>query len=446
MKNLTVKCFVIGGLVFIYWIASLFISSLTGDRERLSEKTQEEVAESWSRAQSFIGPIVCVPVINEDSASKVPFHCLYVLPEKLDVAADVENEILHRGIYDASVYKTRIAGKGHFDLSDMKELAVTTGGKHVRYDWANAQIITAISDKRGLLEGMKFTIGQKETELNSYFYDYGNKMLCAPLPFTSDVAICQRVDLSEFVGNGSVQFAMESNLKGASALNIAPIGRNSEITIRGNCASPSFEGLTLPTDRTVTDTGFSATWKVNSLNRNDTAQEFYSVCRRIDFQNVGCKLLVVGGQYAQTDRVLKYAFFVILLSLLAIFVAEMYVGCEINLFNYLLIGAALVLFYLILLSFGEVIGFSAAYLVAVVMIIGLVSLYLKAIVRQNRVALAVTAFLTLIDVFIYILLSLESMSLLVGTVGLFVILAIAMYLSLNLKRRRPAELDDKSAE
>lgn len=147
---------------------------------------------------------------------------------------------------------------------------------------------------------------------------------------------------------------------------------------------------------------------------------------------MGAKLLVPGGQYTQTDRALKYAFLVILLSLMAVYVGEMSVRAEINFLNYLLIGAALVLFYLMLLSFGEWIGFSWSYGVSALLVLGMITLYLKAIVRKGQAALAVCLFMALIDVFVYVLLSLADMALLVGTLGLFVVLGAAMYFSLRM--------------
>lgn len=143
-------------------------------------------------------------------------------------------------------------------------------------------------------------------------------------------------------------------------------------------------------------------------------------------------MLVPGGQYTQTDRALKYAFLVILLSLMAVYVGEMSVRAEINFLNYLLIGAALVLFYLMLLSFGEWIGFSWSYGVSALLVLGMITLYLKAIVRKGQAALAVCLFMALIDVFVYVLLSLADMALLVGTLGLFVVLGAAMYFSLRM--------------
>jgi inner membrane protein len=201
----------------------------------------------------------------------------------------------------------------------------------------------------------------------------------------------------------------------------------------------------LTSARQVSETGFEATWKINSLNRSDVDQTFYSTDSGKTFQTVGAKLLVPGGQYTQTDRALKYAFLVILLSLMAVYVGEMSVRAEINFLNYLLIGAALVLFYLMLLSFGEWIGFSWSYGLSALLVLGMITLYLKAIVRKGQAALAVCLFMALIDVFVYVLLSLADMALLVGTLGLFVVLGAAMYFSLRMvsDRKTSASMEKK---
>ena len=137
---------------------------------------------------------------------------------------------------------------------------------------------------------------------------------------------------------------------------------------------------------------------------------------------------------------MKYAFLVILLSLIAVFIGEISVGSEINTLNYLLIGAALVLFYLMLLSLAEWIGFGLAYVASAVLILGMIAFYLNAIVHDKKTVTAICLFMGLVDVFIYILLSIADMALLVGTFGLFIILGVAMFFSLKIKfQRKPAE-------
>ncbi len=394
------KCLVIGSMTILFWILSLCIGGVVRERTELSKKTQQEVAQSWSGRQDFVGPMICVPVYN-DSAS-VPYTCMYVLPERLESNAGIESETLHRGIFDASVYRTKIVSSGDFNLKEMKFTEESTGKKKpIHFDWAHAQIVIGIGDKRGIEEGMQFTIGDQTCTLDQHFDYYGSLKLKSIFDNTGCDNICRVIDLSKLVGK-EVDFSLEANLKGSDELDIAPIGQNSKITIHGNSQDPSFNGMVLPSSRELAEDGFTATWKINSLNRNDVDQVFYSFEDSKWFQSVGTKILVVGGQYTKTDRALKYAFLVILLSLAAVFVGELSVKNEISILNYLLIGAALVLFYLMLLSFGEWMGFGIAYGLSALLIIGMVTLYLKAIVRKTNTAMAVCLFLTLIDVFIYI--------------------------------------------
>ena len=172
------------------------------------------------------------------------------------------------------------------------------------------------------------------------------------------------------------------------------------------------------------------------ISRKADDQVFYSKGKSMSFDTVGTKFLVRGGQYIQINRALKYAFLVILLSLVAVFFGEMSVGSEINALNYLLIGAALVLFYLMLLSLAEWIGFGLAYIASAVLILGMVALYLNAIVHDKKTVTAICLFMGLVDVFIYILLNIADMALLVGTFGLFIVLGIAMFFSLRIKVKR----------
>lgn len=426
------KCLLIGGLTIVFWIVSLAIMGIVDNRNELSERTQTEIAETWSGKQEFVGPIICVPVIKDSVSNFLPYTCMYVLPERIDVSADIASEVLHRGIFDASVYRTKLSGSGVFNLKEMKTIGFMAGVKKpIRYDWSNAQIITAIGDKRGLEEGMEIKIGEKTVELNQHFYNYGNTALNNIYGNDLD-AICKIVDLSAEVGKEQVTFTLNAEMKGSEEIRISPIGQTSVITTKGNGKAPSFNGFMLPSKREVSDTGFSATWKVSSLNRNDVDQVFYSDRQSQTFQSVGTKLLIQGGQYTQTNRALKYAFLVILLSLVAVFVAEMCVKSEITLLNYLLIGAALLLFYLMLLSFGEWVGFTLSYFLSALLILGMITLYLKAILKKQNIALAVCSFMALVDVFVYVLLSIASMALLVGTLGLFVIVGVAMFFSLRL--------------
>lgn len=435
-KNMK-KILTIGLMTVVCGLVSFCIKSVVDDREQLSDATQLEVAESWSGRQNFVAPMLCVPIC--EVGKTIPYKCMYIMPDQLDIDADVTSETLHRGIFDASVYRTDILVKGNFNLKDTVTNAYDENiEKNVFYDWSRVQIVVGISDYNGIEEGMMMTLKDKKVELEHHYSNFSNPQMKSVLAGCQE-AVCGFVDLSD-ISIGELPFSLTTNIKGSGELFFAPIARNSKITVHGNCPDPSFIGQSLPSSREVNGDGFTATWKVYGLSSGFDNQIFYTKGNlEIETEPVGTKLLVRGGQYTQTDRALKYAFLVILLSLIAVLVGEMSVGSEINTLNYLLVGAALVLFYLMLLSLAEWIGFGVAYIISTILILSMIALYLKAIVHERKPVIAICLFMALVDVFIYVLLSIADMALLVGTFGLFVILGLAMYFSLKIKfQSKPA--------
>ena len=431
------KIFLIGLMTVICGLASLCIKSIIYERESLSEATQLEVSKSWSGNQTFIGPVLCVPVIEPGKAGI--YTCLYVFPEHMNVDATVKSEKLHRGIFDASVYNAAVNIEGTFNLKDMVESTFDVDSqKSLWIDWEHGQVIAAIADAKGLEEGIQITLNDSSIILDEHFNTYGCKKLRSIFGYSSET-VCELANLKDMLKK-EVKFSLKTNLKGSGELHFAPIGKDSKVTMHGNSTDPSFMGMTLPSTREITKDGFTATWKVIDISRKADDQVFYSKGKSMSFDTVGTKFLVRGGQYTQINRALKYAFLVILLSLVAVFFGEMSVGSEINALNYLLIGAALVLFYLMLLSLAEWIGFGLAYIASAVLILGMVALYLNAIVHDKKTVTAVCLFMGLVDVFIYILLIIADMALLVGTFGLFIVLGIAMFFSLRIKvKQKPNE-------
>ena len=427
------KIFLIGLMTVICGLVSLCIMSIVYERERLSEETQLEVSKSWSGSQTFIGPVLCVPVREPGKAGI--YTCLYVFPEHMNVDATVTSENLHRGIFDASVYNAAVNIEGTFNLKDMVESTFDVDSqKSLWIDWEHGQVIAAIDDAKGLEEGIQITLNDSSIMLDEHFNTYGSKELRSIFGYSSET-VCELANLKGMLKK-EVKFSLKTNLKGSGELHFAPIGKDSKVTMHGNSTDPSFMGMTLPSTREITKDGFTATWKVIDISRKADDQVFYSKGKSMSFDTVGTKFLVRGGQYTQTNRALKYAFLVIFLSLVAVFFGEMSVGSEINALNYLLIGAALVLFYLMLLSLAEWIGFGLAYIASAVLILGMVALYLNAIVHDKKTATAICLFIGLVDVFIYILLNIADMALLVGTFGLFIVLGIAMFFSLRIKVKR----------
>lgn len=428
------KIVAIGIMTVMCGLASICIRIVVNEREKLSDATQYEVSKSWSGSQKFAGPVLCVPVHEEGKAEV--YTCMYVFPDKLNVDAGIKSDNLHRGIFEASVYTAAVKVDGTFNLKDMTERSFDPESeKPIWIDWQHAQIIVGISGARSLEESIHIALNDnRDIVLDKKFNNYGSQGLL-PIFYYTDYrhSLCQPADLKDML-KSEVKFSLQTSLKGSEELLIATIGKDTRVSMRGNSSDPSFMGSSLPSTREISKEGFSATWKLNNIRGTDE-RIFCSNDSSIEFDTAGTRLLVRGGWYTQTDRALKYAFLVIFLSLAAVFLGEMSVNGGINVLNYFLIGAALVLFYLMLLSLSEWVGFGLAYLISAVLILGMIALYLKSIVRDKKTVAAVCLFMGLVDVFIYVLLSIADMALLVGSFGLFVVLGAAMFLSIRLQRK-----------
>ena len=203
------------------------------------------------------------------------------------------------------------------------------------------------------------------------------------------------------------------------------MGRTTSVHLASDCVTPSFTGRYLPAQREVTDQGFTADWKVLALNR-DFAQVLSTHSELKNAQPFGVDLKVPVMQYQQTTRSIKYAYLIILLTFAVVFFVEIRRQTPVHPVQYALVGIALMLFYTLLLSFSEHLSFLVSYLIASAMTAGLLGIYLGAIMRDKKVGIVIGGLLAALYAFIYILLQIESYALLVGSVGLFVLLAVAM--------------------
>ena len=240
------------------------------------------------------------------------------------------------------------------------------------------------------------------------------------------------VDLSSLKGEQKIPYEMKIRLKGSQSVNFTPLGKTTKVNLKANWNTPSFVGSFLPENRDVTADEFSAQWQVLNLNRNysqvlvDPSAMVVSDIADSDF---GVNLKVPVEQYQQSMRSAKYAVLIILLTFTVIFFTEIMEKTRIHALQYLLVGLALCLFYSLLLSISEHLGFNMAYLISAVLTIGLVSGHMLGIIKKKKPAFIMGGLLIILYVYIFILIQLETYALLAGSLGLFVILAAVMYFS-----------------
>lgn len=411
------KIFIIGVLSVMLLIPQQLILRLVNERYNTSREAEAEVEQMWSSAQRVIGPVVHIPA-RENQAWDV-----YLLPEEFNVKGDLKTENRRRGSFDVTVYSADLQIDGSFlipSLSDYSE---------AKYRLDKAEVMISLSDFRGLTENVVLHLNGQDYAMKS---DKDGQLKSV---------LCCRIPLSELQGDKPVSYSVRMPLKGSESIMFLPIGNSTSVQLASNCGTPSFQGNFLPVERTVSDTGFTATWKVLALNR-DFAQ---SVTKWCDYcgesahcvskgdNEFGVIMRVPVMQYQQTTRTVKYAYLFIFLTFATVFFVEYRRQTPIHPVQYMLIGVALLVFYTLLLSFSEHIPFVWSYIVSMLMTITLITGYLAGILKIRKTALMVGALLLALYIFIYVLLQLETYALLFGSLGIFVILAVLMYVSLKVK-------------
>ncbi|MBO4599856.1 MAG: cell envelope integrity protein CreD [Bacteroidales bacterium] len=403
--KLWLKLLIIFALSLLLLIPQAIIQNMVDERRGTEMEANMEVCEKWGGSRTVRGPVLFIP---GDSSS----HNVYLLPESLDISSEVNTKTLRRGIFDFSVYESPIRLSGTFTLP--KELSAEQLS-HLKT--GRAKLLFAINDFKGFVDYPTLTYQGERKELQAEGMNLGN-----------DVALSCPVDVREILDGGVSSFTLGVSLKGSNSISFVPVGRTTTLHVTSDCKTPSFAGRYLPTNRHVTDSGFTADWKVLALNR-DFTQVLKS---RTELSNVGTmdvELKVPVEQYQKTTRTIKYAYLIILLTFAVVFLVENRRHTPIHPVQYALVGIALVLFYTLLLAFSEHIGFGLAYLVAAAMTVGLITAFIQGLLKHRNATLAVGGLLTALYVFIYVIMQLESYALLVGSIGVFVILAVAMYAS-----------------
>jgi inner membrane protein len=212
-------------------------------------------------------------------------------------------------------------------------------------------------------------------------------------------------------------------------LRIIPIGEETKMNVKSEWTSPSFIGNYLPYNpNKQNDTGFDAKWKVLNINRG-FAQNFVNELPNLEEFAFGVNLMVPVDQYQQSMRSAKYGFLVIALTFLIFFLFQSISKVNIHPFQYLMIGVALTMFYTLLISISEHSSFLLAYFIAGISVIGLISLYSKSILNKWKFTLFISSSLSILYTFIFVIIQLDNYALLVGSIGLFLILAAVMYAS-----------------
>ena len=426
-ESVTIKLIFIGILTLVLLIPSSLVNDLITERANRQDEMMNDVSDKWSGSQVIKGPVLIIPYKKQvkfiDAAQKEGdkevIENLYILPDNLHIKAGLATQTLHRGIFDVAVYNSRVKVSGNFSKADLNSLSLTPDQLLLN----KARLTFSISDLKGLKN-------------NPVIKAAGQTLSAEPVFDNNSVfggGLQTNIDLS---GTQNNEFTFEYNLdlKGSQGLSFLHLGKTTQVEATGTWNSPSFDGRYLPDERKMDSSGFTASWRMLYYNRpfpqqwinNDT---LLSNDKKLGDAVFGIKLRLPVDQYQKTTRTSKYALLIIMLTFISLFLTEVIRKQRIHIFNYVLVGVAMIIYYSLLLSFSEQIGYNWAYLIASVSTIALVSVFIASLLKNKMAALLFAFILSVFYVFIFVIIQLEDLALMIGSIALFIIVGILMYFS-----------------
>lgn len=427
----TVKMLAVACLVLLGLIPLALIRGVLAERRARHHEAVANITSTWGNPQVIAGPMLVVPYqrrvktwkdqtvngrVERIELTETVVARAHFLPAELSVTGNVRPDRLHRGIYEALVYRSTLEVAGRFARPSFDEWKVAPGDVL----WDEAVLIVAISDLRGASEALRVKWG-------------GQSLPLVPAPRTGDLgpAVQARLPQTPFTEE-TMGFEFALNLNGSQSLNFAPFGMQTRVRLTSPFPDPSFHGTFLPAQRTVTAGGFEADWQVSYYGRGYPQQWSDAVGNPLQGDVLGTSTFGVGllpvlDSYRYVERATKYGILFLALVFTAFFLFEVRLLTRVHPFQYTLVGAALCLFYLALLSLSEFIPFGWAYLAGSVAATTLIGFYSAWVLGGARRAWLVAAGLAAIYAFLYVLLRQQEYSLLYGTGALFLALAVVMY-------------------
>lgn len=441
-ESITVKLVSIGFLVLILLIPSSWIQDLMQERQSRAESVMQEISAKWSGNQTLSGPILVIPYKvkkkidhgKEGVEIQEYIEKFFLLPQTLDIKGDINPTVLHRGIFDAAVYSSTLNVSASFEKPDLQSFKIADD----MVLWKDAHMIFSITDLRGISENPQFTVGglAKESEpsnalgvsVKKFIRDSTSPYLVpssdAQTDFSTSGIVAKLGWLSGADFNGNT--AVKINLKGSTRLFFTPTGKTTTVQLSGPWGSPSFDGEFLPVSRELSETNFSAKWKVLHYNR-PFAQAWTEADTQLSGAEFGVKLVIPVDQYQKSIRTSKYGHLVIILTFVALFLVEITKKIRIHPFQYILIAAALIIYYTLLLSFSEQVGYNMAYAISSIATVILICLYSFSFLNSKSLVALFTSLLLVFYGFIFVIVLQQDLSLLLGSIGLFIIVGALMY-------------------
>jgi inner membrane protein len=424
-ESILFKLCVIAIIILLLLIPSSWIGDLITEREANQKQNISTVSDKWSGSQLIQGPVLMLPYkkpvtvtgADNKATTRDVIEYLYVLPQNLRIKGSLTTELYKKGLVDVTVYNAKVALQGNFSQPDLAKQGIE--GSQIMYD--KARLVYAISDLKGLKNSPAVNISGKSYNSAPIAEQTGIFNNAMEVNFT-------------YPASGDINFSYSLDIKGSNDINFLQIGKTTDVELTSNWQSPVFSGRNLPDSKATGIGGFNAKWHLLYYNR-PFPQQWVNTDIDLNSTNAkkgaifGVKLQVPIDEYRKITRTAKYSTLIILLTFVSLFLTELIRKQRIHLFNYILIGAAMVVYYTLLLSFAEKTGYNLAYLISSVSTIALIALFTSSLFNSKPAAVLFAFILTVFYGFIFVIIQLEEYSLLVGSIALFLIVAALMYFS-----------------
>lgn len=430
-QSTTAKMIMVGLLTLILLIPLEYVKNLISERAQRQEEVITETNDKWGENVFFYGPILKVPYtyyeetvsINEKNKEtikqKTAFtNYAYFFPEELKANTNVTTKVLNRNNYESVVFTSNIKFRGSYIQPDFSSKNII----NENIQWNKATILIKTTNLKSIKNEVKIKFGNNNYTFEPVYNENSKD--------STEALETGYIDLSTLLSKGKTNFNFDITYNGSKQIKMVPIGKTTLVSMKSNWASPSFTGNFLPDDKTkeITSAGFDANWKILHINRAFSQQVFDNLPDLSQFA-FGVDFVIPVDQYQQNERASKYGFLVIGLTFLIFFLIQSISKISIHIFQYSMIGLALIMFYTLLISITEHSSFTKAYLISAVAVVVMIGLYSISILKNKKFPLFIGLSLSGLYSFIYVIIQLENYALLVGSIGLFIILGIVMYFS-----------------
>ncbi len=382
------KFYIVLGMLLILLIPIAFMGGIVRDRESYKNEAVNNVKLSWADTQTVMAPVLTLNVPSKKGITKKQLQL-----NNYEAEIEVKTQTRKKGIFTVPVYTADVELKGDF---------INSYGKIKNIP---GELSFDVTDSKGFVTQPEFKL------LSDKFAANTSKKYTKILNTNA----------------GTIPFEIKYQIRGINKIYAIPGGLNNEIEIEGDWKDPSFDGDFLPSEREIAKDSFEAEWEIPAIAASSLIQP-----------KAGVSFLTPVDNYRMASRAVKYAFLFLSLTFLSFFIFE--IASEkkkpVHQLQYLMMGAAMLVFYLLLISLSEFWPFALAYTIAALMTIGLISTYTYFVITKKeniKFTILITIIMALLYVFLYILLMLQDFSLLIGSFVLFLIMALVMYSTRNVE-------------